>query len=193
MEKTVAIPTIKKTKYSLSEEGVKLFDKFANVFWSLRCRHHNYRVLVQKTVSAIEDILERQSLKNSFYDHRNFEISIDTKVGWSLNLAKAFTSVEENIILILYKDMLYGQTTYSVTFSNIAGKITGIQNMYQGFYVDSYFHDEESNFLNPNVLANLLVAKNHLAKGTITEMNISNKPIFFGPMNFTERIIENPL
>lgn len=191
MEKIVAVPTIKTGKHSLRKTGLRMFDKVAEVFWSLRCRRHNYHTLLLKTIDVVEDILERHSLIDRFYAYRNFELSVETKIGWSLNLSKAYSSIEENIILILYKDMPHGQTTFSITFNNENGKIIGIQNMYQGFCVDSYFQDEESDVLNPDVLANIMVSRRHLATGKITEMKISNKPISFGPLRFTEGDFES--
>lgn len=176
MEKAVAIPT-HPVKGSIIARCSNLISQ---TFWSYRCRSLPYKTLLQKTVGVVEEVLSAHSLTAKFYNNINFEVNITTDSGWSLDLSKAFTSIEENTIAILYKDTPNGQITYSITFKNINGTITGIQNMFQGFCIDSYFHDEESNTLNPNVLAGLLSAKKSLSRGVIAGLKMSNTPITFG-------------
>ena len=185
MEKAIGIPSSR----GFGTKHLRLNDKIRNFilfkFWSYRCRNMNYKELLSKTIKTIEEVLEAHNQSTSFYKHINFETIIETNSGWTLEISKAYYHSEESIILFLFKDENFAQSSFTITFKNKNGIILGIKNMFHGWTTDSYFHDLESPLLNPNVLASLLTAIEKIKKGTIRELNVTNERLEFGNKKLT--------
>lgn len=168
MSKAIAFP-LQKARAPLMDRLLTCIHRW---YRSQQCQNLTYETLMQKTITAMEEILDSHSAKDRFYAFDNVEIEIKAPAGLRLDISRWPT---ENIIMMLYKEAEYGQNVFSVVFSHKNGSITGIEYMTTGFCIDLDFVEQKEGTLNPEVLIELLVFKESLCRGRLLKLDFSNK------------------
>lgn len=168
MNKAIVFPASQPT----SPLFARLYDYFRRRSLSYQCQKITYTELMQKMITVIDEILDAHSMKQRFYNFSKFELTIKTDQGLQLEFFKA---LNENIIVMLYKQAHIGQDVYSVVFDQEENIIKGIEHMTVGFTTNFDFAEQDSKSLNPEVLVEYLVSRKKLMTGKLTYLDIKNE------------------